>query len=99
MNGVSSLVTPIPSWSPIELEDCNVVTFSIVDNENQARMRVVGVGGAGGNAVNRMIEAGLGGVEFVAVNTDAQVLELSQANRKIQIGQNLTRGLGAGADP
>jgi cell division protein FtsZ len=62
-------------------------------------MRVVGVGGAGGNAVNRMIEAGLGGVEFLAVNTDAQVLEISQAPRKIQIGQNLTRGLGAGADP
>ena len=99
MNDASSLVTPIPSRSPIESEDCDVVTFSIVDNENQARMRVVGVGGAGGNAVNRMIEAGLGGVEFVAVNTDAQVLELSQANRKIQIGQNLTRGLGAGADP
>jgi cell division protein FtsZ len=76
-----------------------VVTFSIVDNESQAKMRVVGVGGAGGNAVNRMIEAGLGGVEFLAVNTDAQVLELSQANRKIQIGTNLTRGLGAGADP
>ena len=76
-----------------------MVTFSIVDNENQAKMRVVGVGGAGGNAVNRMIEAGLGGVDFVAVNTDSQVLEISQANRKIQIGQNLTRGLGAGADP
>jgi cell division protein FtsZ len=76
-----------------------VVTFSIVDNESQAKMRVVGVGGAGGNAVNRMIEAGLGGVDFLAVNTDAQVLELSQASRKIQIGQNLTRGLGAGADP
>jgi cell division protein FtsZ len=76
-----------------------VVTFSIVDNESQAKMRVVGVGGAGGNAVNRMIEAGLGGVEFLAVNTDAQVLEISQAPRKIQIGQNLTRGLGAGADP
>ncbi|HAA74045.1 TPA: cell division protein FtsZ [Candidatus Latescibacteria bacterium] len=76
-----------------------MVTFSIVDNENQAKMRVVGVGGAGGNAVNRMIEAGLGGVEFLAVNTDAQVLELSQANKKVQIGTNMTRGLGAGADP
>jgi Cell division GTPase len=63
MKGVSSLVTPIPSRAPIEWEDCNVVTFSIVDNENQARMRGVGVGGAGGNAVNRMIEAGRGGVE------------------------------------
>ncbi len=76
-----------------------MVTFSIVDSEHQAKLRVVGVGGAGGNAVNRMIDAGLGGVEFLAVNTDAQVLELSQANRKIQIGANLTRGLGAGADP
>ena len=76
-----------------------MVTFSIVDNESQAKMRVVGVGGAGGNAVNRMIEADLTGVEFLAVNTDSQVLELSQASRKIQIGQNLTRGLGAGADP
>jgi len=62
-------------------------------------MRVVGVGGAGGNAVNRMIEAGLQGVEFVAINTDAQVLELSQAPRRIQIGQNVTKGLGAGANP
>lgn len=76
-----------------------MVTFSIVDTEHQAKMRVVGVGGAGGNAVNRMIEAELTGVEFLAVNTDAQVLELSQASRKVQIGQNLTRGLGAGADP
>ncbi len=76
-----------------------MVTFSIVDSEHQAKLRVVGVGGAGGNAVNRMIDAGLGGVEFLAVNTDVQVLELSQANRKIQIGANLTRGLGAGADP
>ena len=90
----STLYPPIHSSG-----GCDVVTFSIVDNESQAKMRVVGVGGAGGNAVNRMIEAGLGGVDFLAVNTDAQVLELSQASRKIQIGTNLTRGLGAGADP
>lgn len=76
-----------------------MVTFSIVDNENQARMRVVGVGGAGGNAVNRMIGSGLQGVEFIAVNTDAQVLELSHAPKRIQIGQNVTKGLGAGANP
>ena len=76
-----------------------MVTFSIVDNEHQAKMRVVGVGGAGGNAVNRMIEADLQGVEFIAVNTDCQVLELSQAPRRIQIGQTVTHGLGAGADP
>ena len=76
-----------------------MVTFSIVDSENQAKMRVVGVGGAGGNALNRMIGSGLQGVEFVAINTDAQVLELSQASKRIQIGQNVTKGLGAGANP
>lgn len=76
-----------------------MVTFSIVDNEHMAKMRVVGVGGAGGNAVNRMIDAGLQGVEFIAVNTDAQVLELSKATCRLQIGQNVTRGLGAGANP
>lgn len=76
-----------------------MVTFSIVDNENQARMRVVGVGGAGGNAINRMIEAGLHGVEFIAVNSDIQDLELSDAPKRVQIGQTATRGLGAGANP
>ena len=76
-----------------------MVTFTIVDTESQVKMRVVGVGGAGGNAVNRMIEAGLQGVEFIAVNSDMQDLELSQAPRKVQIGQGVTKGLGAGADP
>ena len=56
-----------------------------------------GVGGAGGNAINAMIEAGMQGVEFVAVNTDAQDLKMSKADAKIQIGMNLTKGLGAGA--
>jgi cell division protein FtsZ len=64
-----------------------------------AEIKVVGVGGAGVNAVNRMIEAGLRGVEFIAVNTDAQVLAMSSANVKIDIGRETTRGLGAGADP
>ena len=64
-----------------------------------ARMRVVGVGGGGGNAVNRMIEENLGGVEFVSVNTDAQALLSSRSDVKIQIGKKLTRGLGAGARP
>ena len=64
-----------------------------------ARMKVVGVGGGGGNAVNRMIEEDLEGVEFISVNTDAQVLKMSKASLKIQIGQKLTRGLGAGARP
>ncbi len=76
-----------------------MVTFSIVDTDSQAKMRVVGVGGAGGNAINRMIEADLRGVEFIAMNTDVQDLELSRASRRIQIGQNVTRGLGAGANP
>ena len=64
-----------------------------------ARMKVVGVGGAGGNAVNRMIDEKLEGVEFIAVNTDAQALSGSEAHLKVQIGKALTRGLGAGARP
>ena len=65
--------------------------------ELKPRIIVMGVGGAGGNAINAMIEAGLQGVEFVAVNTDAQDLKLSKADARIQIGANLTKGLGAGA--
>ncbi len=64
-----------------------------------AVIKVVGVGGAGVNAVNRMIESGLGGVEFIAVNTDAQALLMSDADVKLDIGRQLTRGLGAGSDP
>ncbi len=64
-----------------------------------ARMKVVGVGGAGGNAVNRMIDEDLDGVEFVAINTDAQALKRCNAHLKLQIGKKLTRGLGAGARP
>ncbi|MDB0046924.1 cell division protein FtsZ [Candidatus Pelagibacter sp.] len=65
--------------------------------ELQPRLLVVGVGGAGGNAINEMIDSGLQGVEFIAVNTDAQDLKLSKAKARIQIGLNLTKGLGAGA--
>jgi cell division protein FtsZ len=64
-----------------------------------AQIKVVGVGGGGCNAIDSMINRGLNGVEFVAINTDAQVLEESSASHKIQIGTNVTRGLGAGADP
>ena len=64
-----------------------------------AQLKVVGVGGAGNNAVNRMIQYGLRGVEFISVNTDKQALYLSRAGQKIQIGEKLTKGLGAGADP
>jgi cell division protein FtsZ len=69
------------------------------DIETFARIKVVGVGGAGGAAVNRMVEAGVDGVEFIAVNTDAQALHHSKAQIKIHIGSEITRGLGAGADP
>ncbi len=67
--------------------------------ETFARIKVIGVGGAGGAAINRMVEAGVEGVEFIAVNTDAQALHHSKAQTKIHIGRETTRGLGAGADP
>lgn len=67
--------------------------------ETFARIKVVGVGGAGGAAINRMVDAGISGVDFVAINTDAQALHHSKANQKIHIGNDATRGLGAGADP
>lgn len=67
--------------------------------ENFAQIKVVGVGGGGGNAVNRMINEGLGGVEFIAVNTDNQALMLSKAKTRVRIGDKLTRGLGAGGNP
>jgi cell division protein FtsZ len=66
---------------------------------NQAAIKVVGVGGGGGNALNNMIESGLQGVEFVAANTDAQALEFNSAPTKVQLGNEITRGLGCGADP
>ena len=69
------------------------------DIETFARIKVIGVGGAGGAAINRMIDAGVDGVEFVAINTDAQALHHSKAPTKIHIGKGETRGLGAGADP
>ncbi|MES2524942.1 MAG: cell division protein FtsZ [Gemmatimonadota bacterium] len=76
------------------------MTFEFEESASQnARMKVVGVGGGGGNAVNRMIEEHLEGVEFISVNTDAQALMNSKADVKIQIGKKLTRGLGAGARP
>ena len=64
-----------------------------------ARIKVVGVGGGGSNAVNRMVRSGLSGVEFIVANTDLQALQQSPASTKIQIGGKLTKGLGAGADP
>ena len=74
------------------------MTFSIFE-KIQAKIWVVGVGRAGGHAINRMIESGLQGVEFIAIDTDEQDLELLQAPHCIQIGRNITKGLGAGANP
>lgn len=69
------------------------------DMEQLAQIKVIGVGGGGSNAVNRMIENGVKGVEFITVNTDAQALHLAKSEHKLQIGDKLTRGLGAGANP
>ncbi len=71
----------------------------IAPESNFATIKVIGVGGGGGNAVNRMIDEGLGGVEFIAVNTDSQALLLSHAKNRVRIGEKLTRGLGAGGNP
>ncbi len=70
-----------------------------VDVEGFAKIKVIGVGGGGNNAVNRMIECGVRGIEFIAVNTDRQALYSSRAEQKLQIGEKLTKGLGAGANP
>ncbi len=74
------------------------ITFAD-DETHGARIKVVGVGGGGGNAVSRMIASGLQGVEFIAINTDLQALRANRAPVKIQIGSKLTKGLGAGANP
>lgn len=75
------------------------MTFTYVENKKSAKIKVIGVGGAGGNAINNMIDSKLQGVRFIAANTDAQSLEISKAQDKIQIGALLTEGLGAGANP
>lgn len=79
--------------------DYNEETNNITMMDGTATIKVIGVGGAGNNAVNRMIDIGIKGVDFIAVNTDRQALQTSKANTKIQIGEKITRGLGAGANP
>ncbi len=76
-----------------------MVQLDIKDSVNGEVIKVIGVGGGGGNAVNRMIQAGIVGVEYIAMNTDAQALHKSEAEIKLQLGAKLTRGLGAGANP
>ncbi len=73
--------------------------FTFVEADRSAKIKVIGIGGGGGNAVNNMINANLQGVKFIVANTDAQALANSRANTKIQLGETLTEGLGAGADP
>jgi len=73
--------------------------FTLAENESSAKIMVIGVGGAGGNAINNMIDSKLQGVKFIAANTDSQALEISKASVRMQIGEKLTQGLGAGADP
>ena len=79
----------------MDYEDNNNITMK----DGTATIKVIGVGGAGNNAVNRMLDWGIKNVDFIAVNTDRQALQKSKANTKIQIGEKITRGLGAGADP
>lgn len=76
-----------------------MLQFDMNTGEDKAVIKVIGVGGGGGNAVNRMIEEGINGVSYITVNTDRQALNASSADTKIQIGEKLTRGLGAGANP
>jgi cell division protein FtsZ len=76
-----------------------MATQRLPEVENFAQIKVVGVGGGGQNAVNRMIDEGLGGVEFIAINTDAQALMMSHAPRRVRVGEKITRGLGAGGQP
>jgi cell division protein FtsZ len=73
--------------------------FEFVESENGATIKVIGIGGGGGNAINNMINASLMGVDFIAANTDAQALEVSKAHTKLQLGIDITKGLGAGANP
>ena len=76
------------------------MAFQLIDNRTQgAVIKVIGVGGGGGNAVEHMVCADIDGVEFICANTDAQALELSSSRTQIQIGNNITKGLGAGANP
>ena len=76
-----------------------MLQFEMGDSVKHAQIKVIGVGGGGNNAVNRMIDSGMSGVSFIAINTDKQALDKSKAETKIQIGEKLTRGLGAGGNP
>jgi cell division protein FtsZ len=84
---------------PVAKQGGNSMTDNDIPSNYLAVIKVVGVGGGGTNAVNRMIDEGIRGVEFVAINTDAQALAISDADIKVHIGTDITKGLGAGANP
>jgi cell division protein FtsZ len=88
-----------PLWATQEKGEIMTGMFTYVENENSAKIKVIGVGGAGGNAINNMIASNLQGVRFISANTDNQALEVSQAELRIQLGTQITEGLGAGANP
>src|SRR3990170_3790137 len=90
---------PRPAAQFVEAARRREKMFTSPKSESFARIMVVGIGGGGSNAVNRMIEEGLAGIEFAAINTDAQALLLSNAPKRVRIGDKLTRGLGAGGNP
>jgi cell division protein FtsZ len=94
-----NMMSPPASSSPPAAQSAPAYYAQPVEQLATPQLRVVGIGGAGVNAVNRMIEAEVAGVEFLAVNTDAQSLQQSDADQKLQIGADLTRGLGSGSDP
>ena len=75
------------------------MSFKLAETDSRAKIKVFGVGGGGGNAVNTMVESKLQGVEFIAGNTDLQALENSRADIRLQLGPSVTKGLGAGANP
>jgi len=83
----------------MDMDKNNRLKFQLVEETFNAKIRVIGIGGGGGNALNRMIEAGINGVDFIAVNTDVQALNTSRAPVKVQIGPELTKGLGSGGRP
>ncbi len=85
--------------SNYQTSEVKIMAEILPEIETFARIKVVGIGGGGGNALNRMVQSKLRGIDFVAINTDAQALHWSQANNKVHIGKEATRGLGAGADP
>ena len=89
----------MPSYAGNDFSEEPGASSDLLVNNGKAKIKVIGVGGAGNNAVNRMIEAGITSAEYVVVNTDAQILACNKAQKKIQIGAQRTKGLGAGAEP